>query len=183
MGKKPNIAKSQPPGDGQRRGKDPRFVAPRIYTLATVLRRATNLNAKREIGLAQEGARIMILLGEFQPLTLNELAQHSALDRGQLSRGTTELVKQDLVWRERRGRNVLHRLTRKGSRVFLRLLANAEARNEMLLAGISKTDRQKLFRLMDLMTVRASELYETERRLTSQNGNLTSVGDRPSETP
>lgn len=139
------------------------LLAPRIYALAMMLRRTTNLASRRELGLSQESARIMILLGEYQPMMLGDFAQRSALDMGQLSRGVRELERQGLLSRTKVGRNVVHRLTAEGADVYRKLLAAAEYRNAFLLDGINEADKQALFVMLDAIMERATLLQEEEK--------------------
>lgn len=140
-----------------------RFLAARIYTLAIVLRRATNLATKRDFGLSQDKGRIIILVGEYQPLLLTELAMRSALDPGHLSRGVSELVKQGLVRRKRKGRVAELTLTSEGEAIYAQLLEAAMRRNEELLQDFSKAEAERFFRNLETVNLRAEAMYKRER--------------------
>lgn len=161
------------------RHADPRFVAPRIYAIATVLRRATNLFTRRQTGLPPAGGRIMILLGEAQPMSLNDLAERSALDRGQLSRGLSELVEANLVRRQRHGRSVMHSLTEEGEERYAELLLGAEDRNDQLLEGLTDGQRQEFLRILEMMVERAHGLHERELERDRQAAALPPQANQP----
>lgn len=151
------------------------LLAPRIYALAMMLRRTTNMASRRELGLSQESARIMILLGEYQPMMLGDFALRSALDMGQLSRGVRELERQGFIARTKVGRNVVHRLTPEGTEIYRQLLAAAEYRNAFLLDGVPETEMQALFDMLDRVIERAALLQAEEK---SRSGDA-SNGQRP----
>jgi len=146
-----------------------RLLTARIYTLAIVLRRTTNFVTKRELGLSQDAARSIILLGEYQPLLPSDLASHLALDQGQLSRSVSNLVKQGLVSRVRRGRTAELTLTDAGMATFRQLLEAAERRNNELLQDFSATDIEKFDHDLETVILRAEAMYERERALAQLN--------------
>ena len=140
-----------------------RFLAARVYALSIVLRRVTNLVTKRDSGLSHDKARVIILLGEYQPLLLGDLVARSALDQGQLSRGVSELVKEGMVERTRRGRIAELRLTEAGMEVYAELLKAAEARNAELLQDFTKEQAERLYRDLETVILRAEAMFERER--------------------
>src|SRR5215468_3959111 len=71
----------------------------RVLALATLLRRSANLLYRRELGLSQVEWRILAMLGDQAPLTLGALVEILGLDKGQLSRTVTGLVKRRILTR------------------------------------------------------------------------------------
>ena len=141
-----------------------KFVAAKIYTLATLLRRATNIAANRELGLSQQQARLLMLLAEHQPASLGDLAQYSAMDVGLLSRTVKGLVDLGHAVRKQRGRFAELRLTVSGEATAGKLLAAAEARNEHILSDLDPEERARLYAQLDGAILRATELLEAEWR-------------------
>ena len=86
------------------------LVSSKVIRLANVLRRSSTLVYGRRFGLSQVEWRIVALVGEHAPISLNALAELMGLDKGQTSRGVSALVVGRLVLREyrREGRGVLH---------------------------------------------------------------------------
>ena len=73
------------------------LVSNRLLSLATLLRRSANLLYRRELGLSEVEWRILAIVGDHAPLTLAALVEILGLDKGQLSRGVTALVKRRIL--------------------------------------------------------------------------------------
>ena len=73
-----------------------------------MLRRSSTLVDGRRFGPSEVEWRIVALVGEHAPISLNALAELMGLDKGQTSRGVSALVVGRLVLREyrREGRGV-----------------------------------------------------------------------------
>ena len=84
------------------------LLSSKVIRLANVLRRGSTLVYGRRFGLSQVEWRIVALVGEHGPISLNPLAELMGLDKGQTSRGVSALVARRLVLREyrREGRGV-----------------------------------------------------------------------------
>ena len=93
------------------------LVSSKVIRLANVLRRSSTLVYGRRFGLSQVEWRIVALVGEHAPISLNALAELMGLDKGQTSRGVSALVVGRLVLREyrREGRGVCITLTKRGA--------------------------------------------------------------------
>ncbi|HXE85419.1 MAG TPA: helix-turn-helix domain-containing protein, partial [Hyphomicrobiaceae bacterium] len=75
------------------------LVSNRVLSLATLLRRSANLLYRRELGLSEVEWRILAMVGDRAPLTLGALVEILGLDKGQLSRAVTALVKRRILAR------------------------------------------------------------------------------------
>jgi DNA-binding MarR family transcriptional regulator len=135
-----------------------------VIRLANILRRSSTLVYGRRFGLSQVEWRIVALVGEHAPLSLNALAEFMALDRGQTSRGVSALVARRLVLREYRrdGRGLRITLTARGAGIYGELMASALERNRMLLAGMSEAETREFFELLDRLTALARSILERE---------------------
>ncbi|WP_164870825.1 MarR family winged helix-turn-helix transcriptional regulator [Mesobaculum littorinae] len=138
-------------------------IAPRIFALAATLRRSFNAEAAPRTGLSHEKARILILIGDFQPVQMADLAQHTSLDPGQLSRGISELVAAGLARREARGRTRVLSLTEAGAPVYAELGAYTAARNAELLQDLDTAAQAGLCHALDLILSRADAMLDRDR--------------------
>jgi len=149
------------PGQVSAAGPAPRnkapLVAAKIFEASIQLRRSASRTYAGISGLADSHSRIVLLVGDNQPLTLTELSAISALDAGQLSRGLTELERLEYLVRMRQGRRALLHLTDKGRLLYSKLRDAARQRNELLLEGLSEEERTTLLRQLDMIIDRASD--------------------------
>src|SRR6266581_164370 len=107
------------------------LVSSKVIRLANVLRRSSTLVYGRRFGLSQVEWRIVALVGEHAPISLNALADLMGLDKGQISRGVSALVARRLLLREyrREGRGIAITLGPRGADVYGELMASAFERN------------------------------------------------------
>jgi DNA-binding MarR family transcriptional regulator len=142
------------------------LVSSKVIRLSNILRRSSTLIYRRKFGLSQVEWRIVALVGEHGPVSLNALAEQMALDKGQTSRSVSALVARRLVLREYRrdGRGVGITLSTRGSQIYDDLMASALERNRVLLQGLDETEKVQLFKLLDRLTGIARGILERERR-------------------
>ena len=97
------------------------LLSSKVIRLANVLRRSSTLVYGRRFGLSQVEWRIVALVGEHGPVTLNALAELMGLDKGQTSRGVSALVARRLLLREyrREGRGIRITLSARGALIYL----------------------------------------------------------------
>ncbi len=146
-----------------RENRAPRLVSSRVIHLATLLRRTASLAYKREFDLASSEWRILVLTGEFAPLSHGELTELASLDKGQLSRGVTALVDRGLLLRTRNRRQAQIELSAEGRALFERIMALAEERNRQLVRGIPEADVEAFFRTVEQMMRTAKDLFRAEQ--------------------
>jgi DNA-binding MarR family transcriptional regulator len=111
--------------------------------------------------------RIIALLGAQPPMTLNQLSDRAGIDKSQLSRGISRLVKRQIVSRRTSpgdSRALQLALTDRGIGAYAILITAATRRNEQLLAGISRSKRAMLMSLLDRLTERARVLLREDER-------------------
>jgi DNA-binding MarR family transcriptional regulator len=138
-----------------------------LHTLAALCSATAALHVERKFELSLLDWRAIAQLGGFAPLSLKDLAKRAGLDKSYASRTIAGLVERDLVRSERNGadaRGVMLSLTPAGQRVYQQAFADAVARNENLLEPLTVRQRQELVRMLALLTARARELLEGERR-------------------
>lgn len=141
------------------------LLSSKVIRLANVLRRSSTLVYGRRFGLSQVEWRIVALVGEHGPISLNPLAELMGLDKGQTSRGVSALVARRLVLREyrREGRGVRITLTTRGAQIYDELMASALERNRVLLQGMSQAEKSAFFEILDRLTRLARTMLEREQ--------------------
>lgn len=136
-----------------------------MLTLAQWLSRTAALRYRGLVGLPLTSVRLISLLGDQPPLTLNELAELSGIDKSQLSRTVSDLVAKKIVSRrtsEQDSRAVQISLTAKGHSLVAKMEESAELRNEQLFEGMSAAQRKALLGTLDKITERARAMWTAE---------------------
>jgi DNA-binding MarR family transcriptional regulator len=153
----------RPPGDIGAKPSD--LVSSKVLKLANVLRRGSTLVYGRKLGLSQVEWRIVALVGEHAPVSLNVLADLLDLDKGQTSRSVSALVARHLMLREYRrdGRGIRITLTGRGTDIYRDLMASALERNRVLLAGMTAQEKTQLFAILDRLTTLARTILAQEQ--------------------
>jgi DNA-binding MarR family transcriptional regulator len=157
-------SRTAPPGRPAKRTH--LLLSQRVMVLANLLKRAAALRYRRLLSLRPGEWGIVAQLGERAPRNLNDLATSMGLDKAQISRGVSRLVRLGLVTRKpnpRNSREILIALTRKGDSAFETILDAAGAVNGRLLATVTPAQRGELERLLELFTSRAATLLLDEQ--------------------
>ena len=156
-----------PGGNGRAKisAKPSDLVSSKVIRLANILRRSSTLVYGRRFGLSQVEWRIVALVGEHAPVSLNSLAELMALDRGQTSRAVSALVARRLLLREyrREGRGIRITLTTRGTEIYSELMASALERNRALLHGMNDAEKIEFFKILDRLTGLARAILEKEQ--------------------
>ena len=135
-----------------------RTVTHRLHTLHKLTDRVSQAAYLADAGLPIGEGRCLAAVGAFTPLSVNELAWRANLNKGQASRAAQSLVDQGLGRKgasSTDGRGVVLTLTTKGERVWQRVMAVIERRNEEILACLDAAERKQLDRLLDRLVVHA----------------------------
>ena len=163
------MAKSVPKArKAEKSAPAPFVLSRRVMMLANLLRRAAALRYRRLLDLKPGEWGIVAQLGERAPRSLIDLADGMGLDKAQISRGVSSLVRQGLVTRKtnpQNSREVLIALTPRGSAANAVILEAGGRANEFLLAELPLRERRELAALLDLFTHRAHELLGSEQAL------------------
>jgi DNA-binding MarR family transcriptional regulator len=144
------------------------ILARRVLTLANLLKRAATVRYRRLLDLRPGEWGIVAQLGERAPRNLVDLAASMGLDKAQISRGVSSLVKQGLVTRKTNpdnNREILLALTAQGGAAYAVILKAGAAANEILLAGLAPKERRQLGELLGIFTQRAQTLLAEEQAL------------------
>jgi DNA-binding MarR family transcriptional regulator len=135
-----------------------------------VLHKLTDMQTQRayetELGMTLSDGRCLSVVGAFGPLSVSDLASKSNLDKGQASRAAQSLVEQNLVEKgtsQSDARGVVLTLTPRGKKLYHRVMALVEARNEEILSDLSPQEQQLLNRLCDRLIETAAAQTSLEK--------------------
>src|SRR5262245_18445421 len=114
----------------------------RVHRVANLLSRSAELRYRREFGVSLREWRTIALLGAADaPQSPGHLARAAGIDKGQMSRVVSGLVKRRLVLRaahSRDGRGVRLTPSQNGLKVYKGLIRAAGQRDHALLDCLSK---------------------------------------------
>lgn len=111
-------------------------------------------------GLTLSDGRCLTTVGTFEPLSVNDLARASNLNKAQASRGAQSLVEKGLVFKKESpedGRGVVLTLTAKGRRAWKKTMAMVQRRNEEIFSCLSVQDQVRLSRMFDQLIAHVSD--------------------------
>ncbi|WP_020592978.1 MarR family winged helix-turn-helix transcriptional regulator [Kiloniella laminariae] len=119
----------------------------------------------RAYGLTVYQWRVMVVLGNYPPLSASEVVDHSSLDKVQVSRAIKGLLKAGYLERgvssaDKRRVNLF--LTREGRQVLSELIPQVRAREQEILAGLSPEEERLLRSLMARVRKNAEDCLSTE---------------------
>jgi len=140
-----------------------RRVIPALLRLASVLRRSSSQTYKQSLQLNPTAWVIVALVGDHGPFSQSKLMQLTSIDKGQLSRGVSQLVEAGMLSVEAANGTrspKLIRLTKKGSRVADRLQKLSLKREKRLLAGVTQEERNVLMSVMDKLLANERSVLE-----------------------
>lgn len=124
----------------------------RLHTLGKLTDRVTQAAYRDDAGIGHAEGRCLAAIGAFTPLSVNDLAYRSNLNKGQASRAAQGLVEQGLVRKQASAadaRAVVLTLTPKGERVWQRVMEVIERRNREIVACLDEHEKRQLDALLD----------------------------------
>ena len=133
-------------------------VTRRLHTLQKLSDRLTQQAYAGDAGIALGEGRCLAAIGAFSPLSVNDLATKANLNKGQASRAAQVLVDNGLVRKEASatdGRGVVLNLTAQGARVWQRLMAVIERRNQEIVSCLNESEQRQFSQLLDRLVVHA----------------------------
>jgi DNA-binding MarR family transcriptional regulator len=142
-------------------------ISSKLIVAANFLRRGAILRYRRLVGLPWVEFGIVAVLGRRKPITVNRLAELLGMDKAQLSRALSNLVKRKLVARHGNpadSREVLVALTTAGLRAHDTVVCASTKRNACLLGNLSPQEISQLDGLLDELTERAIEMLRDEQK-------------------
>lgn len=135
-----------------------RSLTHRLHTLGKLTDRETQRAYLTEAGIALSQGRCLAAIAAFGPLSVNDLAGHANLDKGQASRAAQTLVEQGLVLKDvapTDGRGVVLSLSEEGTALWGRLQDLIARRNAEITACLSAQERRTLDALLDRLLASA----------------------------
>lgn len=131
------------------------------------LHKLTDLESQRtypaQTGLSISDGRCLGAIGTFGPLSVNDLAKYSNLNKGQASRAAQALVEQGLVVKAdvaEDGRGVSLSLTATGQKTWHKVMDMIAKRNHEIFGCLSEKEEQLFSKLLDRLIEHAESSSE-----------------------
>lgn len=167
---------ARPDPIGSRRRQEPaphidtliRLVSVRIVRLAELILRIGTHTFKNRFGVKPTDLRILVILGAYQPISVNEVSRRTHIDKAWISRSLKGLLQRKLIRRTSHpsdSRASLLSLTAKGEALLREIAPVAEEYQRQLLQGQRARDVE---RVLDLLSARAEEMFEIAARQKSR---------------
>lgn len=142
------------------------FLTYRLHKLNKLTDRHSSDAYATELGLGVGEARCLAAIGQFAPLSVNDLAARANLDKGQASRAAQMLVDRDLVQKaasESDARGVVLTPTRSGKLLWRRVMKLIAQRNDDIFGCLSASEQRQLEALFDRLVAHAQSVGGSER--------------------
>jgi len=140
------------------------------YRLSILSNRVSNAIARiyqRKFGLSIPEWRLIAVVGRFGPMSANEAAERTEMDKVRVSRAVQRMLAAGLLERatdaQDRRRSIL-RLSPKGAAIRVEIAPFAHQIEEQLLAPLGEADRAELDRVMRLLEQSATNFVERGRK-------------------
>lgn len=167
-----------------------RLLMFRILRLATMAERSGQLRVSREFGLNLSEWRALGLIHALEPVTLAGLAAELYLDKAQISRSVSDLIRKGLVSysaSSRDRRQTLFGLTAAGRRLHGRVLAFTAERNAIITQFLSAGEKAELSRLLDKVTKAEVQAFQEvfgrrTKQAADRDASETSSRSKPAAT-
>jgi DNA-binding MarR family transcriptional regulator len=137
-----------------------RLVSVRIVRLSETILRIGILAFKDRFGVKPTDLRILVMLGAYQPISVNEVSRRTHVDKAWISRSLRGLLRRKLIRRAAHPsdtRATLLSLTPKGEALLREIAPVTERYQRQLLQGQRVRDVEKV---LDLLSARAEEMFE-----------------------
>lgn len=136
-----------------------RFLSYRLHQVSKITDRVSSDAYATELGLAVGEGRCLAAVGHFAPLSVVELAARANLHKGPASRAAQALVERGLVSKRDSatdGRGVVLSLTPAGRKLWTRVMALIERRNEEIFGCLSASERKQFGAMLDRLVAHAA---------------------------
>ena len=130
----------------------------RLHTLGKLTDKVTQDAYLAATGLPLGEGRCLTAVGAFAPLSVKDLAQRANVDKAQASRAAQALVDKGLVEKTASttdARGVVLRFTPEGQRLWRRLMAVVETRNQQIVACLSPAERAQFDSILTRLVAHA----------------------------
>lgn len=146
------------PAAALRDGALHRTLTYRLHLVHKLTDQESQRRYQDETHLSMSEGRCLATVGSFEPLSVNDVARASNLNKGQASRAAQALVTRKLVEKTadpNDGRGVVLRLTPEGRRRWEQIMALIHKRNEEIFSCITPDERRVLSDLLDRLAAHA----------------------------
>lgn len=137
-----------------------RLVSVRIVRLAELILRIGTLTFKDRFGVKPTDLRILVMLGAYQPISVNEVSRRTHIDKAWISRSLRGLLRRKLITKTAHpadSRVSSLSLTKKGEVLLREIAPVAQEYQRQLLQGQRRRDVE---RVLDSLSARAEEMFE-----------------------
>lgn len=137
-----------------------RLVSVRVVRLAELILRIGTLTFRDRFGVKSTDLRILVMLGAYQPISVNEVSRRTHIDKAWISRSLRGLLRRKLVKKTPHpadSRASSLSLTRKGEALLREIAPVAEEYQRQLLRGQRRRDVE---RVLDFLAARAEEMFQ-----------------------
>lgn len=140
------------------------LVSVRVVRLADLLLRIGKITFEGGFGVKLTELRILIILGAFHSISVNEISRRTHIDKAWISRSLRGLLRRKLIKKTAHpadSRASSLSLTKKGEDLLRQIAPVAEEYQRQLLRGQRRSDVELV---LDLLANRAEEIYQRETR-------------------
>lgn len=133
-----------------------RFLTYRLHHIAKISDRASAAAYQAECGLSLSEGRCLAAVGQFEPVSVKDLARLANLDKANASRAADALVARALVAKAASatdGRGVALSLTRQGRVLWRRVMKLIERRNAEVFGCLTGPELKALDATLDRLVV------------------------------
>lgn len=137
-----------------------RLVSVRIVRLSELILRIGILAFTDKFGVKPTDLRILVMLGAYQPISVNQVSRRTHIDKAWISRSIRALMRRKLITKTAHpsdNRARLLSLTRQGEALLRKIAPVAQEYQHQLLQGQRSSDVE---RVLDLLSARAEEMFE-----------------------
>ena len=137
-----------------------RLVSVRIVRLSEMVLRIGTLAFKDRFGVKPTDLRILVILGAYQPISVNEVSRRTHIDKAWISRSLKTLMRRKLITKIAHpsdNRASLLSLTKQGEALLREIAPVAQEYQRQLLQGQRARDVE---RMLDLLSSRAEEMFQ-----------------------
>jgi len=137
-----------------------RLISVRVVRLSELILRIGILAFKDRFGVKPTDLRILVMLGAYQPISVNEVSRRTHVDKAWISRSLRGLLRRKLIRRAAHPsdtRATLLSLAPKGEALLREIAPVAQRYQRQLLQGQKARDVE---RVLDLLSARAEEMFE-----------------------
>lgn len=136
-----------------------KLVSVRIVRLSEMILRIGAIAFSDRFGIKTTELRILVMLGAFQPISVNEVSRRTHIDKAWISRSLRGLLHRKLITKTAHpsdSRAALLTLTKKGEALLREIAPVAQEYQRQLLQGQRPRDVE---RVLDLLSARAEEMF------------------------